>query len=244
MRGLMVALLLLIPLRAGAVDCRDMDFDGASFTLCDVTAGEDLRLFLNDPAGAPLGSFAAVGADLAARGETLTFAMNAGMYQPDLSPVGLFVQDGVERASIVTADGPGNFGLLPNGVFCILPGGQGFAVVESRAFAKRGTGCLHASQSGPMLVIGGGLHPGFIAASPSTYRRNGVGVSADGQRAVFAISNTAVNFHLFARLFRDGLGLPDALYFDGSISRLYAPDLGRRDAGFAMGPMVGVVVGD
>ena len=45
-----------------------------------------------------------------------------------------------------------------------------------------------------------------------------------------------------ARFFRDGLGLSDALYFDGNISRLYAPSLGRHDGGFPMGPIVGTVV--
>ncbi len=93
-----------------------------------------------------------------------------------------------------------------------------------------------------MLVIDGALHPKLLPDSDSFYIRNGVGVSADGQTAVFAISNDEVNFHLFARLFRDHLGLPDALYFDGNISRLYAPDLGRHDGGFPMGPIVGTVV--
>ena len=93
-----------------------------------------------------------------------------------------------------------------------------------------------------MLVIDGALHPKFLPASDSTYIRNGVGVSADGSRAVFAISNEAVNFHAFARLFRDELGLEDALYFDGNVSRLYAPELGRHDGGFPMGPIVGTVV--
>ena len=93
-----------------------------------------------------------------------------------------------------------------------------------------------------MLVIKGELHPKLLPESDSTYVRNGVGVSADGTRAVFAISNDAVNFHSFARFFRDGLGLPDALYFDGNISRLYAPSLGRHDGGFPMGPIVGTVV--
>jgi uncharacterized protein YigE (DUF2233 family) len=51
-----------------------------------------------------------------------------------------------------------------------------------------------------------------------------------------------VNFHAFARFFRDALGLTDALYFDGNISRLYAPQLGRHDGGFPMGPIVGTVV--
>jgi uncharacterized protein YigE (DUF2233 family) len=165
--------------------------------------------------------------------------MNAGMYHRDLSPVGLYVEEGQEVSGIVTSDGPGNFGLLPNGVFCI---GETFRVIESRAFKEDRPDCRFATQSGPMLVIDGKLHPKFLADSDSTYIRNGVGVSADGNRAVFAISNAPVNFHAFARLFRDELDLEDALYFDGNISRLYAPQLNRHDAGFPMGPIVGTVV--
>jgi uncharacterized protein YigE (DUF2233 family) len=165
--------------------------------------------------------------------------MNAGMYHRDLAPVGLYVEEGVEVSGIVTSDGPGNFGLLPNGVFCI---GDGFRVIESRSYEKERPECRFATQSGPMLVMDGNLHPKLLPSSDSTYVRNGVGVSEDGQRAVFAISNDAVNFHAFARLFRDDLGLPDALYFDGNISRLYAPQLDRHDGGFPMGPIVGTVV--
>jgi uncharacterized protein YigE (DUF2233 family) len=33
----------------------------------------------------------------------------------------------------------------------------------------------------------------------------------------------------------------NALYFDGKISRLFAPELGRSDIGFPIGPMVGLV---
>ena len=43
-------------------------------------------------------------------------------------------------------------------------------------------------------------------------------------------------------LFRDALDLPDALYFDGKISRLYAPALRRSDFGLPMGPIVGLAV--
>jgi uncharacterized protein YigE (DUF2233 family) len=90
-------------------------------------------------------------------------------------------------------------------------------------------------------VIGGELHPRFDPAATSRYVRNGVGVSADGSTAFFAISDRPVTFHQFARLFRDRLEVPNALYLDGNVSRLYAPDLDREDAGFAMGPMVGLV---
>jgi uncharacterized protein YigE (DUF2233 family) len=229
---------LLAPMAAAASDCRDTQFDGASYTLCEVELGEDLRLFHSGPDGA-YGSFRNLNAALEAEGRTLGFAMNAGMYHRDLAPVGLYVEEGQERSNIVTSDGPGNFGLLPNGVFCI---GDSFRVIESRSFKKSRPDCRFATQSGPMLVIDGELHPKLLPGSDSLYVRNGVGVTRDGNRAVFAISNDAVNFHAFARLFRDGLGLSDALYFDGNVSRLYAPQLGRHDGGFPMGPIIGTVV--
>ncbi|WP_295071348.1 phosphodiester glycosidase family protein [Tabrizicola sp.] len=229
---------LLAPVAAEASECRDTSFEGASYTLCEVSLGEDLRLFQSGPDGA-YGSFRRLNETLEAEGKTLGFAMNAGMYHRDLAPVGLYVEDGVEVSRLVTRDGPGNFGLLPNGVFCI---GDTFRVIESRTFKAESPACRFATQSGPMLVIGGELHPKLLPGSDSLYVRNGVGVSGDGARAVFAVSNDAVNFHSFARFFRDALGLPDALYFDGNISRLYAPSLGRHDGGFPMGPIVGTVV--
>jgi uncharacterized protein YigE (DUF2233 family) len=158
----MAILALLLPGMAQAA-CRDMTFDALPFTVCEVKATEDLRLFAQSPAG-NLGSFAAVNDLLAADGKTLGFAMNAGMYHRDRSPVGLFVADGVETAPLVTRDGPGNFGLLPNGVFCV---GETFAVIESRAFAETKPVCRYATQSGPMLVIDGALHPKFLVDSPS-----------------------------------------------------------------------------
>ncbi|MES2334605.1 MAG: phosphodiester glycosidase family protein [Pseudomonadota bacterium] len=237
MRFLVIAL-MLVPVAAQATDCRDTTFEGASYTVCEVAAGEDLRLFHSGPDG-PYGSFRNLNDALAAKGQTLGFAMNAGMYHRDLAPVGLYIEEGVEMSGIVTSDGPGNFGMLPNGVFCI---GETFRVIESRAFEKERPECRFATQSGPMLVIKGALHPQLLPGSDSLNIRNGVGVSEDGQRAVFAISNDEVNFNSFARLFRDQLGLPDALFFDGNVSRLYAPALKRHDGGFPMGPMVGTVV--
>ena len=139
---------------------------------------------------------------------------------------------------LVTSDGPGNFGLLPNGVLCLEDGAA--RIVESRTFASDPPECVYATQSGPMLVIEGGLHPRFLQDSDSLNIRNGAGVTEDG-RLILAISNERVNFHHFARLFRDDLDAPDALYFDGKISRLYDRGTARHDAGWPMGPIIGTV---
>ena len=234
----LIALLFAALPAAAKATCRDMAYENASYTVCDVAIADDLRLFHSGTDGV-LGSFASVDDLLAPTGKQLGFAMNAGMYHPDRAPVGLFVQDGLAQTALITSDGPGNFGLLPNGVFCV---GDTFAVIESRTYAASQPMCTYASQSGPMLVIDGKLHPKFLRGSASKFIRNGVGVSADGTKAVFVISNDPVNFHAFATLFRDGLDTPNALYFDGKISRLYAPELGRNDLGFPMGPIVGTVV--
>ena len=238
--ALVAVLLAALPARAESA-CRELQHDGLSHVVCEVAATDDLRLFLAGPDGVLLGSFGRIDATLEPQGQKLAFAMNAGMYHADRRPVGLYIQNGQQAAPLVTAAGPGNFGMRPNGVFCIRPDGR-FAIVESRAFAAAPPDCRDATQSGPMLVIDGALHPRFLPDSASRFIRNGVGVSADGQRAVLAVSRDRVNFHEFARLFRDALNLPQALYFDGNISRLYAPDLGRDDFGFPMGPMIGVVV--
>ena len=227
---------------AMALGCEDLRYEGVPFTVCRVDPAQtELRLFLDDPAtGLPFGSFANVDADLAGSGERLVFAMNAGMYHQDRSPVGLYVEDGQERARAIASAGPGNFGLLPNGIFCI---GDGWArVIETLAYLRERPACRHATQSGPMLVIDGALHPRFLRDSDSRHIRNGVGTSDDGREVWFAISRQPVNFHLFARLFRDRLGARQALYFDGNVSRLYAPQIDRHDGGLPMGPIVGAVV--
>ena len=85
----------------------------------------------------------------------------------------------------------------------------------------------------------GKLHPRFSAHGPSLKVRNGVGVR-DGQTVVFAISNEAVSFGDFGRLYRDTLKCSNALFLDGSISSLYAPSAGRSDELWPAGPIVSV----
>ncbi len=226
--------------QASAVTCEKVTHGQKRYTVCEVdTANEDLRLFLKDESGSVLGHFSSVNDALASEGKRLAFAMNAGMYHDDRSPVGHYVENGQEQMRVIANPGPGNFGLLPNGVFCIREGRAD--VFETLDFVDQAPDCEFATQSGPMLVIDGELHPRFLPDSTSRYVRNGVGTSSDGARAVFAISDDYVTFHEFGSLFRDVLETPNALFLDGNISRMYERASNRSDVGFSLGPIVGVV---
>lgn len=225
---------------AAAVDCEQVSYQGAKYTLCEVDATrERLALFLYYDDGQVIGQFSSIDRLLKEQGKQLAFAMNAGMYHDDRAPVGHYKENGKEIMRVISTAGPGNFGLLPNGVFCL--GENRAYVFETNEYLSLEPECHSATQSGPMLVIDGKLHPRFLEDGTSTFIRNGVGTTEDGKRAVFAISDEAVNFHSFGLLFRDYLKLPNALYLDGNISRLYARQIGRSDFGFALGPIVGVV---
>lgn len=225
---------------AGATVCEDIEAGGIGYTVCTVDlTTDDLRLFLYDDSGAPYGQFGNLDRALREDGEQLTFAMNAGMYHSDRAPVGYYVENGQEIMRVIPNAGPGNFGLLPNGILCLRPNRAD--VIETLTFVKNAPTCTSATQSGPMLVIDGALHPRFLPDSTSRYIRNGVGTSADGKTAIFAISRSPVTFHEFGKLFRDNLNTPNALFLDGNISRLYAPDLNRSDIGFSLGPIIGTV---
>jgi uncharacterized protein YigE (DUF2233 family) len=87
-------------------------------------------------------------------------------------------------------------------------------IVETERFLADRPDVKFATQSGPMLVIDGAIHPAFIVDSNDRKPRNGVGVSSQTE-VHFVITKGWVNFYEFARFVRDGLGCRNALYLDG-----------------------------
>lgn len=237
----LVMALFAAPLRAApAAPCANVEDAGASYTVCEFDVREaSLRLFLRDASGEIYGGFSSLADALAQKGETLAFAMNAGMYDADSAPVGLYVEAGRTLHGANTHAGAGNFHMRPNGVFWV--DGARAGVTETGRFVKSRARPAYATQSGPMLLLGRRINPRIHESGVSEKMRNGVGV-ADGHLVRFAISNQPVTFYQFASLFRDRLGCADALFLDGgSASALYAPALSRHDRFHPMGPIVGVV---
>ena len=215
-----------------------MRFEDANYTVCSFDARrDDIRLYWKGANDLAYGGFSALADAVKAQGRQLRFAMNAGMFETDLSPVGLFVEDGKQKHKADLRDGASNFHLKPNGVFYF--GDVAAGVMETTRFLANGPKARYATQSGPMLVIDGRIHPKILPTGTSTKIRNGVGVR-EGSLVVFAISEQPVTFYAFARLFRDALNCPNALFLDGSVSSLFAPNLKRNDALSPMGPIVGV----
>ena len=113
--------------------CAPKQFDSAKFTVCTFDpAHDDIRLFLSGPDAKPYGSLAALAAALKAKGERLMFAMNAGMFKQDRSPVGLYVEDRRKLHEADTRGGASNFHMKPNGVFWI--GDKAAGVTETSRY--------------------------------------------------------------------------------------------------------------
>jgi uncharacterized protein YigE (DUF2233 family) len=223
-------------------ELQSVSFRGQEFLVRSVDLKkESLQLFWNDDQNELLRDFAGLEKYVASKGERLVFAANAGMFEPNCKPVGLLVQNCREVSPLNLNDAAGNFYMKPNGVFLINERHEA-RVIESSEYPALLTPTVWATQSGPLLVHGGNIHPDFNPDSKSLKLRSGVGVRKDGI-IVFALSRMPINFYDFADFFLTRLKCPDALFLDGDISAFYAAD--RKDARpHAFGPMVGVVEKD
>jgi uncharacterized protein YigE (DUF2233 family) len=189
-----------------------------------------LDLFGQTPGYGDVATLGEISTFLHDEGRDFVLGTNAGIFDKQRRPLGLHIEHGVERRAINRSTGWGNFYMKPNGVFWIDASGAHVADTDS----WQPTGARMATQSGPILVMDGELHPAFREHSTNLLLRSGIGV-VDQHTVVLAISVGVTRFWDFATLFRDVLGCTDALYLDGVISQLADAEQppGITDGGYA-----------
>ncbi|HEY0164786.1 MAG TPA: phosphodiester glycosidase family protein [Sphingomicrobium sp.] len=222
------------PAKSANSACEERTFEGDRFVVCDADKGR-VELVAAARDEAPIRNFSDLEGRFGARAANVAFAMNAGMFDEDGRPIGLAIVEGRQIRAINRRKGGGNFHLMPNGVFQVRRDGRAEVVTSDKW--QPSSDIRLATQSGPMLVIDGKLHPAFDHDGTSLHIRNGVGIGADGA-ARFVISQDAVSFGKLARFFRDQLKCDNALFFDGAVSALWDPANHRRDVTVPLGPMV------
>jgi len=226
-----------------ASSCASVTFEDVALTHCIADpANHTISMDLGPTGGVPYRSFANLAAARAADAPQVAFAVNGGMYDGEGKPIGYYVESSDRLKELNRADGPGNFHLKPNGVF-YGTGGKWSIRTADDFFSQVGDRPQFGTQSGPMLVVGGKLHPEISQDGPSRAIRNAVGVDKDG-RAHFVISQNPMSFGKLARFYRDVLKTPNALYLDGNVSALWDPATGRMDSGVPIGPMIVVETKD
>ena len=214
--------------------CKPVRFEDVVFTECVADpAKHRVEMVLGSPPYRSLAKFSASRPEDAPR---VAFAMNAGMYDSEGKPIGYFVENRERLQELNLNDGSGNFHLKPNGVFYGTGGNWRIRTSED-FYHTVGDRPDFGTQSGPMLLIDGKVHPKISENGPSRRIRNGVGVDKDG-KAHFVISSRPVSFGQFARFFRDVAKTPNALYLDGTVSSLWDPARGRMDTRADLGPLV------
>jgi uncharacterized protein len=206
---------------------REFTAAGHRYAIVDLSLKQsNIELYWKKSDGSRIGTLGNLNAIVSDSGKRLLFATNAGIFDSNLTPMGLFVEDRRTLAPLNLNGGSGNFFLQPNGIFLI--DADGAAIIESSSYSKRITLPRLATQSGPLLLIDGQINPQLSADSTSRKIRSGVGVISP-DHIIFALSRDPVTFHEFASLFRDEQHCQSALYLDGEISRFYPDPAGRQD---------------
>nr|WP_321228944.1 phosphodiester glycosidase family protein [uncultured Psychroserpens sp.] len=181
---------------------------------------QTLKFYYQNEDSINFGNFKTLKQELLNKDQELVFAMNGGMYLKDGSPQGLFIENGITTKQIdTTKEAYGNFYLQPNGIFYLTKDNKGF--VSKTTDFKSNSNITFATQSGPMLVIDGEIHPVFVKGSKNLHIRNGVGILPNGT-LLFAMSKDLITLYDFAEFFKS-LGCQNALYLDGFVSRTYLP---------------------
>ncbi|GAB3959469.1 hypothetical protein GCM10028805_55650 [Spirosoma harenae] len=155
----------------------------------------------------------------------LLFAMNGGTYNPDLTPVGLYISEGKTTNPVNLSVDNGSFHTGSHGIFGVDYSEKPFIyTVEEFKELKNKKNIRIATQSGPILVMNNKYNPKLIPDSPNVRIRNGVGINKQ-EHVVFIISDDPVNFYEFTELFKEQLNCEKVLYLDGVVSQIYIPSL-------------------
>lgn len=227
----------LTPTATVASACNTVTFEEVKLTHCIADpAKHRIVMDLGPDGGAPFRGLANLAAGRPADAAPVAFAMNGGMFDGEGKPIGYYVEGGKRTKELNRNDGSGNFHMKPNGVF-FGTGGKWQVRTSDDFYSNVGDRPAFGTQSGPMLLVDGKLHPEITDDGPSRTRRNGVGVDKQG-RAHFVISDGPVSFGKLARFFRDVAGTPNALYLDGGVSSLWDPARERMDTLAPIGPIV------
>lgn len=215
---------------------------GFTLAVCRIDLRYDqLRTFWRNPQGQPYASLPSLAAQLRPQGQELVCAVNAGIYEASLRPLGLYIEQGKEwRAANRRQSGYGNFYMQPNGVFLLQAGRA--EILSTQAWLKRSdmqrAAVQYATQSGPLLLVNGKVNPQFDPASRNKTVRNAVCVH-DAQTVSLVTTGSPVSFHQFASLLQQRLGCQSALYLDGAISTFYPAPFPTPQV--RLGPILGVV---
>lgn len=235
--GLWCILVISLAAGTGAVIHRDTSTDRiVSYVV--VPKEQDVQFYWKDDKGEIFKSIQRLKDHLDQKHNKLVFAMNGGMFKADNSPQGLFIQQQTTVTPLDTASGSGNFYLEPNGVFYITVD-KNAVVCQTSDFVDNGR-IAFATQSGPMLLINGAVHPAFKKGSSNLNIRNGVGVLPN-HKLLFAMSKEPINFYDFADFFKQA-GCENALYLDGFVSRTYLPEAKWIQTDGNFGVIIGVAI--
>jgi len=226
---------------AAAAELRQYRYNQVSINTCIIDPQQDaLRMYWKDGNGAVFGTFSALRAWLRPQGKDLTCATNAGIYDKDHRPLGLYIENGVTLRKLNTRQNAyGNFYLQPNGVFIVAE--KQARIVDTASVDNDRTrwlsDALYATQSGPIMLRNGEINTAFDPASINLFVRNAVCIDP-AQKVILAMARNPITFYDFAQFLRDKLHCVDALYLDGNISRIY-PSL-EADIGPSFGAIIAV----
>ncbi len=183
---------------------------------------EHIELILNNENGDRIQTFSNARKVATKRFQTTPFGiMNGGIFEPGETPTGLHIEAYKTLNPLNVKKGKGNFFTKPNGVFFV---DKTVRILSTTEYMQRERKARIAVQSGPLLLRSKQIMKHFSKNNPSRKTRNGV--CTKNGKSIFLISISDAkkpNMYDFAMAFKK-MGCSDALYLDGTISKLVLSD--------------------